>query len=216
MCTANLSPQQQTNIGMATSILGGIGQYRNIQQQGQDMSNYYSYLANQQSAQAMSDMKTGSIQASNYSRQAGEFRAAQQATMAANGVSGDSASAQDVISDTAAKQKLDEDTILYNANMRAYTANNQANVYRSAAVNATQAANSRALGSLIGTAGSVSDIWGKWKQTSMGQSPNTTPTYLDNKAFPGVDFLNKYGQYGMPNTDWLNKNKYSFKTNYWG
>jgi hypothetical protein len=169
MCFAGAqnSPQQM-QAGLTAQMAGGIMQSLAEQRQGQQTSNFYNYMAQQQNNQAMSERQQGISQAVSYDRNAQQFRGSQIAAMAANGVDGSSVSAQNVIGDTAAKQKLDEDTILYNANLRAQANNNQAAVYQAGAKNAASAGNSKAFGSLIGSSGAINNTWNLWKKTSQG------------------------------------------------
>jgi hypothetical protein len=98
--------------------------------------------------------------------QVARFEGAQKAGMAANGITGSSVTAQDIAKDTANKAAMDEAAIRYNADMRTWESNNQAQIeewqlrerakqQRTAGYNAETAGRMGGFASLLGGAGSV-------------------------------------------------------------
>ncbi len=176
MCFGN-TPQAQMEFGIASNIAGGIFGYNQAQAQGAAEANYYNYLANQALMETKSAVESGQQQAITFGRQAQQFRQSQIASFAGHGVDPQSFSAINVVADTAKRQALDEQMIMYNANLRAVSALNQSSIYRSAAANAQSAAKVKAMTSLLGGAFQAANLWNMWRQTSRGQTAPPYPSY---------------------------------------
>jgi hypothetical protein len=132
-------------------------------------------------------------QAADQARQDGETKAAQSAlagkqliarqrvAFAANGVDANAGSAADIQADTAEGNKLDQLTILNNAERQAIgfqnlgaNFNGQAGLDTLAGSNAQSAGTSGAFGSLLSGGGAVADKWYKFNQQFPGGSGDPT------------------------------------------
>lgn len=93
-----------------------------------------------------------------------EFNASQRAALSAAGVNG--VTAQDIVSDTFNKQQLDEQTLRYNADVKAWEVNTnaanqnwalneEANQFEQAGKNAKKAGKTKVFSTLLSTASSV-------------------------------------------------------------
>lgn len=171
MCMAAALPIMAV---VATAASGGIKAYGEYQQ-GKSQQKYYSYLAEQNEHEAEAAQKTAEQQTDIFQNEAaqrskelqGDVRRAkgsQRAAMAAAGIYG--VTADDIISDTINKAKLDAANIRYNADVQSWSANkeavekgwalrNQATLFRAAGKQARQTAAINMTSTLLGTASSV-------------------------------------------------------------
>lgn len=171
-------PSTLGQIGLGTSIAGGITQTAGALFSGGAQSSYYNYRAGISQLNAMID-----LQNANYAKQAGEIKATQygmaaqqrmgqiKAAQASSGIDVNSGSAVDVRKSQDVVSHMDQDMIRSNAAKVAYDYTNaamghmaEASANQSAAAMAKKAGYLNAASSIIGTAGSVA---GKWYQ---GQS----------------------------------------------
>lgn len=164
-----------TVAAIATTVAaGGVSAYGQYQA-GKSQQKYYEYSAQQNELEAEAAQKTAEQQSTIYQNEAaqkskelqGDVRRAkgtQKAAMAAAGIYG--VTADDIISDTINKAKLDAANIRYNADVQSWAANkeaaekgwalrNQANLFRAAGKQARQAAAINMTSTLLGTASSV-------------------------------------------------------------
>lgn len=173
----SIDPATLSAISIATSVIGGgitaVGQI----QQGQAAKQQAAYQAavarnNAIIAQRQADdaRARGEAEARKQALRTRQLIGRQRATLAANGVLVDQDSALDITSDTAALGKLDELTIRSNAEREALGFQaQQANFLSDAGLaDATgrasvDAARSAAFGTLLTTAGSVSDKWFRFR-----------------------------------------------------
>jgi hypothetical protein len=112
-----------------------------------------------------------------------QFTGSQRAAQAASGMAG-SQSALEVLSDTERQAAMDTMTIQRNADLQRAQMIEQARLARVAGKNAYTAGWLGAGSSLIGTAGSVADIWSRWSQTSRGQTAySSSQSYYRRSAY---------------------------------
>lgn len=146
-------------------------------QQAQSQARYYEAVAEQKKQEGEIAIKRGETQSNlvqdsakaegkRQAMNAAEISASQKAALAANGVNLDSGSAQDIVSNTANKSRMDEIAIRYNADVKSWSATedakfqkwdslNQANQNLFAAKNARAAGKQSAFNTLLGTATTV-------------------------------------------------------------
>lgn len=160
------------NWGMMMNILGGTFNAYGQFEQGAAMKDHYDFQARQIERQ-------GEFDAKRVRENVKGFSASQKAAMAANGISIDSVSAQDVLDDTAKKGALDELLIMHNVNVEAWNARYQGKMAKAAGM--TGAANT-----LLGTAGQVSDSWTQYQRTGAGGEKVKVPKKVP-KDLPRVD-----------------------------
>jgi len=171
MCVGGVMPVMAV---VATAASGGMmayGQYA----EGQSKNKYYQYLADQNERQASDIEKTAEQQvtlvqdkaardAKDLKNSVAKTTGAQKATMAAMGISG--VTAEDIITDTFNKAKLDAANLRYNADIESWSTNkgaseqagalrSQATSFRFAGKEAKRAAALDMTGTLLGTAGSI-------------------------------------------------------------
>jgi len=160
---------------VASSGLSAFGAYK----AGQAEYDYNKYLAANNRAEAGLVQKQGELNAGLASKESAEnldlvrknasqIEGAQKAVLGAN-MGGGSVTAQDLVSDTYSKSKLDEMTIKYNADLKAWRALNEASLkkwaleeqakgYEYAGKNARYAGKIGAFSSLIGGATQVANM----------------------------------------------------------
>lgn len=143
------------NWGMGMEAFGGLVGAYNQYQQGAMESDMYNFQADQ-------ILEQGKSQAEALNRRGKQIMSTQKAAMAANGMSLDSVTADDIVYDTANQIALDELTIKYNANLEAFQS-------RQGGKNAKRAGRTQGMTTLLGTASQVSDSWKEWKKTSQGK-----------------------------------------------
>jgi hypothetical protein len=208
-------------VGVAlTAAAGGVsayGQYR----QGKSQDQYYRYLADQNEREAEAARITAEQEAE-LAKQTGDLRStigqneaaqrakelkgnvstvkgAQRAAMAAMGIYG--VTAEDILTDTTNKAKLDEANIRYNADINSWEAKrnadleawsarkgaadkgwalgNQASAYRLAGKQARSAAKINMVSSILGTAASITGGLSRLKPTMP-----TTGVNMSNIKYP--------------------------------
>lgn len=158
---------------------------------GQSQQNYYNYLADNNDKQAK-DTEAQGVQIATVTQdqaardtktlrnEVHKVEGTQKATMAANGVGLDSATAEDIAGDTFDRAKMDELAVRYNADMRSWDAQEtakqnayqlrvQARGYRMGGANAATAGRVAATTSLLGGATSMAGTTFNWSQTSAGK-----------------------------------------------
>jgi hypothetical protein len=157
-------------LGLASGGLAAYGQYS----AGKNQQKFYNDLAGTQDKQAEVVEQTGREQerlivdqaardTTDLKRDARRVEGAQKVTLAANGVGGGSATAEDLARDLFNEEKADELAVRYNADMRvwetrtqtkfaAHDLRNQAWQHRVAGQNAMTAAKFNAMSSLAGGA----------------------------------------------------------------
>lgn len=173
-----------------TQIAGTAQSAMAANAQGQSQKAYYSYLAAQNTTQipkvlTAANLNTGevanasAVTQSNLDRNVSTLEGAQKASMAANGVTGGSQTAEAVQRDTANKAALDRAAIRTNANLQtrsiAMGATNQVDalkqqsqLYTMAGDNAGVAGRMNATTSLLSGATQVASNYYKWKMTQPG------------------------------------------------
>lgn len=161
------------SVGIGSSLAGGIINAFGAFGQGQSQSKMYAYQA--QVAQINSQIdkqnadyarQVGDRNQLNYGLRFGQQEAQIRTAKAASGLDINSGSAADVQSSQRKLDQMDLSTMRENAAKTAYDYDvkatqdmNQAGLYNAASSNASRAGIISGLGSLIGTAGSVSSKW---------------------------------------------------------
>lgn len=165
---------------MAVQAVGGATSAYGAYQQGLAQSNYYKYLATNSRQQADLVKKQGDLQATMaenagaeeskmQQRKGSQLEGAQAAAIGANMGSG-SGTAADIVTDTFNQEKLDSMAIKYNADLKAWTAENdatnrawalnrEAGGYDIAAAGAKANGKQAAFNDLLGSAGQVASTW---------------------------------------------------------
>lgn len=176
------SPTAVGTVGLGTSLAGGIFSAFGASQTAKANSQMYAYQA--RIAKINSDIdkqnadyarNKGEIDATQYgvkaAQQMGHIRAAQ----GASGLDVNSGSNADVQSSQRKVTSLDLNQIRSNAAKTAYDYDvqsqmdlNQSGIYSAASSNASRAGTLNMLGSIIGTAGSVSSKWLQGNQMGLG------------------------------------------------
>ena len=173
------APAVLAPIAIGMTVAGGIFSAQAQAAAGRAQQGYYNYQAeiNRQQAAAALQIgeqratlaeSEGALESGRALRSASELAGAQKAVLASNNVGGSSVTAQDIYSDTFDKEKLDQIMIRYNADVKAHAAKtgaayeafdyeNQAKLNQLAGRNARKAGNANAIGTLLGTAGSVAN-----------------------------------------------------------
>ena len=161
-----------TAVSTGLRIASAVAQSRAIAQQGEATNKYYQHLAEVNNQQAILAEKTGRAQSRaiqdvqklegrNLKLSQAEFRAKQQAAMAASGIPLSSVTAVDIDKNTVSKQALDEVTLRFNADVRSFTAitdsqnrafglRSQGQGFRIAGANALTAARFNSRNTLLG------------------------------------------------------------------
>lgn len=157
----------------ATVVAGGLSAYGSYKQ-GQAQKDMYNYQAQaalmkqeqtKKAAEAnvTSSQNQAAMKSRMLARKASEIQGAQAAAGGAQGI-GSSVTAADIAKDTFTKQELDQQTLMYNANVKAWNITNESNAAewelgvesnldRVAAKNAATAGNINAASTLLSTAG---------------------------------------------------------------
>jgi hypothetical protein len=171
MCVGAVMPVMAV---VATVASGGVSVYGQYQE-GQSKNKYYQYLADQNERQASDIEKTAENQvtliqdkaardAKDLKNSTAKIAGTQKATMAAMGISG--VTAEDIITDTFNKAKLDAANLRYNADIESWSTNKEASEqasalrsqsasFRFAGKEAKRAAGINMTSTLLGTAGSI-------------------------------------------------------------
>lgn len=172
-------------LAVASGGLSAYGQY----QAGQSQDKYYKYLADQNNLEAEAAQKTAEQQSTIAQNEAaqrskeltGDIRTVkgnQKAAMAAMGIYG--VTADEILSDTTNKAKLDMANIRYNADITSWAAkkeatekgwalNNQAGLFRMSGTQAKTSSYINMGSTLLGTAASVAGIGALSKSWSPGK-----------------------------------------------
>lgn len=160
-----------TALTVASGAFSAYSQY----QQGVAESQYYSTVAKQKEiegklaverGQKQSELiqDTAKMEGKQFQRDAAQFKASQRAQLAASGIYG--VTAEDIALDTLDKQRLDEMTLRYNADVKSYETTegakfqnyalqSEASQLRTAGKNAKRAAGRNMFSTLLGTATTV-------------------------------------------------------------
>lgn len=182
-------------VAAAATLASGATTAYSQYQTGAAQNKYYNYMAENSNteagyavAQGQQAIKNGELQSKLIQDQASaegkslktqqaEFNASQKATLAANGVYG--VTADDIQNNTLSKEKLDEMTLRYNADVKSYEvttdasyknqayqyqawqSNVQADQYRYQGKASAQAGKTQAFTTLLSTASSVAALKGK-------------------------------------------------------
>lgn len=155
-------------IGLGLQIIGGITNANAQREQGQAQEEAYKAQQEAYNMQADEILLQGQSDTKNLRTQTESLKATQKTQMAANGMFANSATYEDILSDTAYREKLDELTIEDNANRQAAIARKSGAAAAKAGANAARAGEMGMFGSLLGTASQVADSWYQWKKTSKG------------------------------------------------
>lgn len=144
---------------LGASIIGGGIQAMGAMQSGQASMQAAQYRAGVAQRMASSTLDQGGSEAQRYGYKVGQLKGTQRANYAASGVRTDWGSAADVAQSTDMIGRLDEATIMYNAALKAAGLEEQGQLHLMEGESRRSEANTRALGSVLGTATSVSDRW---------------------------------------------------------
>lgn len=144
---------------IATSLIGGGISAMGSMQSGEASMQAAQYRAGMASRLADSSLTQGGSEAQRYGYKVGQIKGTQRANYAASGVRTDWGSAADVAESTDIMGRMDEATIMYNAALKAAGLEEQGRLSLMEGENRRSEANTRALGSVLGTATSVSDRW---------------------------------------------------------
>lgn len=172
-----------TALAVGGTVAAGAMSAYGKREEGIAASNQYRYAASVMDRQAEAARRTADInrgqvvygasqQAKSLSEKVAEVSGAQKAAIGAN-IGGGSVTGADIIRDTATKAKQDELAIRYNADVRNWGIENEAqneiwslgiqkDQYLKAAKNARQAGNIGAMTSLLSTASSTASAYGKY------------------------------------------------------
>lgn len=189
--------QQLKNIGLITSVLGGINSAigtfyaaKTAQYQERSQASGFAFQSDMASINATranitaeSIDEAGRNQVANYTMQEGQQKASATASMAARGIALGVGSAADVSASMDVEKDLNVLAINSNTTRQAWAAReqgtnyqNQASVDRTSAVNTTRSANSispfgNTVNSLLGSATQISGQWdyGTWLRMRMAQ-----------------------------------------------
>lgn len=162
----------------ASALAGGVAAY-GAYQQGQAQKNMMNYQAQAAAVQQQNVRNTAeanitgeenqaALQATQLGRQQMAVKGAQEAAAGAQGLDG-SVTGADIAKDTFTKQQMDQQTLLYNSNVKAWNITNNENAqlwglgaqeeqYSIGARNAETAGNISAVGSLLSSATQVGTI----------------------------------------------------------
>lgn len=175
MCSPGVTPANLSQIGMYSSIIGGVAQTAGSVTNAintRRTANANAALSDQQAADALA---RGQDNEFNQRLKTAQLKGTQTARLAANGVALDSGSPLDVLTSTDVMGAVDANTIRDNAAKEAYGYKTQAANYRAQA----STANPFAAGftSLIGSASQVADRWYKYKKPLPADSAGATGVY---------------------------------------
>lgn len=186
---------------LAVSVYSSISAANSQAEAGRKEQDYYNFLADNNDRQAVDTLAKADQSVGLTQDQAGrdtqvlrnevhKIEGTQKSTLAANGVGLDSATAEDIATDTLDREKMDELAIRYNADMKswdmletakqnAYQLRLQARGYRMGGANARSAGDANSTTTLLGGAGTVAGRGYDLSQTSAFRSKNSeavTPT----------------------------------------
>lgn len=169
-----------TATAVTLTIASGGAQAYSQYQEGKATKDYYDAQARARDTQAKITedraqrqstliQDTAKAEGKTLAEQNAAFAASQKAILAAAGIDVSSVTGTDIISDTARKQKLDEATLRYNANIRSYETTEagkfeafalreEGKQLRFAGKQAKAAGRNQAIGTLLSTAASVAMI----------------------------------------------------------
>lgn len=169
---------------MGLQAIGGYMSYNNIKAQGDATGAYYDMLAKQNEYDAKTvreraKQQEGEIQyaasldENKISAETKKLEGRQKTVMAANGVFGDSVTAQDIARDTVTKEAMDKAVIRYNANTKswateldaidtAYGLKKESAFNRLAGNQARRASRTEALASLLGSSSQIANTGATW------------------------------------------------------
>jgi hypothetical protein len=188
------------SIGLGSSLAGGILSAFSAEKEGQSQSQMYSYQAQVARINAQIDRQNsewalhkGDVEGRQYGMKAGQQFGQIRAAQGASGLDVNSGSANEVQQSQRAITHMDEAQIRENSGKTAYdyrfkatTDENQATLYDKASSDAESAGHLKALGSLIGTAGSVSSKWMAGAQAGMwGGSSSSIKLFGPNQTVTG-------------------------------
>ncbi len=168
-------------IGLGSSLAGGILSAYSATKEGESQSQMYNYQAQVARINAQIDRQNadwaqhkGDVEGLQYGMKAGQQFGQIRAAQGASNIDVNSGSAREVQLSQRAITRMDEAQIRENASRTAYDYRykatqdeNQAGLYVRAGEDAKSAAKLKAIGSLIGTAGSVSSKWQQGAQMGM-------------------------------------------------
>jgi hypothetical protein len=117
-------------------LLGGGVQAWGANMEGRNKERYYQHLADQNEGQALATERTAETQETLIQDQAArdvhmvrqrgrQIAASQRVALAANGIGGGSATAEDLARDSLSREELDEMAIRYSADMKSWETRNQ-------------------------------------------------------------------------------------------
>lgn len=189
------------SIGLGSSLAGGILSAFSAEKEGQSQSQMYNYQAQVSRINAQIDRQNsewaqqkGDIEGRQYGMKAGQQFGQIRAAQGASGLDVNSGSAKEVQQSQRTITHMDEAQIRENAGKTAYDYRfkqtqdeNQAGLYDKAASDVKSAAHLKALGSIIGTAGSVSSKWMAGSQAGMfgGGSGGSISLYGPDQTVTG-------------------------------
>ncbi len=180
------------SIGLGSSLAGGILSAFSASREGESTSQMYNYQAQVARINAQIDRQNadwaqhkGDVEGLQYGMKAGQQFGQIRAAQGASGIDVNSGSAREVQLSQRAITRMDEAQIRENASRTAYDYRtkavmdeNQAGLYSRAASDAASAGRIKAIGSLIGTAGSVSSKWLAGSQVGMWGGSGSGPIKL--------------------------------------
>lgn len=144
---------------LGASIIGGGIQAVGAMQSGEASMEAAQYRAGVAQRMATSALDQGGSEVQRYGYKVGQIKGQQRAGYAASGVRTDWGSAADVAESTDKMGRLDEATIMYNAALKAAGLQEQGTLNLMEGESRQREANYRAIGSVLGSANSVSDRW---------------------------------------------------------
>lgn len=203
MASTAKAGQQLKNIGLITSIIGGvssaIGTYyaaKNAQYQERSQASSFAFQSNMASINASREEMTaqsieesGKSQIANYTLQAGQAKAGATATMAARGIALGVGSAAEVSASMDIEKDINVLNINKNVTRQAWAAREQGTNYtneslldRTSAVNSLRSANSispvgSTVNSLLGSATQIASQWDwqRWMRMRMATGAPAVP-----------------------------------------
>jgi len=154
MCTGDALNNTGTSTGTSQRSAGLTGlstgmQMNAIGNQASYAASAYNANANMLEAQATSVGQQGAWQANKLRQQGQQVAGAQKAAISANGLDVQQGSPLGILSGTAQSAENDAQTATYNANLKMWGLQNQANAYRAQAKYIKQAASDQQMGSLL-------------------------------------------------------------------
>lgn len=179
-------------IGLGSSLAGGLLSAYSANKEGESQSQMYNYQAQVARINAQIDRQNsdwaqhkGDVEGQQYGMKAGQQFGQIRAAQGASGLDVNSGSAKEVQQSQRTITHMDEAQIRDNAGKVAYDYRakatqdeNQAGLYSKAASDAESAGKLKAIGSLIGTAGSVSTKWMQGSQMGLWGGGGSGPIKL--------------------------------------